>query len=249
MKMNKIITLSILSLLPTILQAADYDASLNWARRVEIGFAVSGTVSKVNVSSGSIVKKGDALVELDARIFDARKSEARATFNSKNEDLIEANRELDRAMELFDRTVLSEHDLQMAKNGKTRATAEYKQAQTALVKANVDKDNSVLKAPYNAVVIRTMSEVGQNIRADLQSPVMVILGEAGKMIATAQLSAEQINGLQNGKSAKVTVDGKDYDGKVKSIAFEPVNGSYPVEVEFETGSKQLRAGIKASIRL
>ncbi|MGD8926538.1 MAG: biotin/lipoyl-binding protein, partial [Thioalkalispiraceae bacterium] len=97
--------------------AQEYDATLHWYQKTELGTVVSGIVKNVYVNVGDIVKKGDKLLQLDDSVSKAHVVEYRAKLQSAEEELKEAERERDRALELYDRTVLSQHELQVAKNG------------------------------------------------------------------------------------------------------------------------------------
>ena len=60
------------------LAAQELQATLHWARRVELGMPVSGVVQEVSVARGQHVAAGQALVTLDPRDFEARLAGASA---------------------------------------------------------------------------------------------------------------------------------------------------------------------------
>ena len=108
MKKNKLIyiTTSFLLFSHASVYAQEFTARLQWSQRVELGSPVNGIVEKVTVNVGDKVKKGDALVQLDNAVFKGHVNEYRAQLVSNQEVLKEAERERDRALELYDRTVL-----------------------------------------------------------------------------------------------------------------------------------------------
>ncbi|MGD8525442.1 MAG: efflux RND transporter periplasmic adaptor subunit [Thioalkalispiraceae bacterium] len=230
--------------------ALEFDATTGWANRIVMGSQVSGIVAVVNVSPGQQVKQGDVLMQLDQRLFKARYNKTRAQVASEKEALDEAERELERSLTLYEQTILAEHELQMARNAHKKAEADYKKALAENTHAKLDLEYSALVAPFDAVVLKVLRNKGESINARIETPLMLVIAEAGKMKATGAVSAEQLTGIKTGQSATVTISGKNYTGKVKAIGLEPVQGGklYPVEVEFAT-DELIRAGSRASVSL
>lgn len=244
--------LLLLSALPA--QALDVTARLHWSQRVEMSTPVSGVIQTVNVRIGQRVKKGAVLVSLDQRGFKAKQKMAQAKVNNLKEVQLEAKRQQDRAQELYDRTVLSDHDLQVAKNGYTAARSGYQTAQAELVQAKLDLEYSNLRAPFDAIVLQRSVEVGQTVISQLRPEPLLVVAASEKMIARGLIEQDDLNGDIHGKSATVIVDGKTYPGKVLQVGLEPVKSQksgtfYAIEVEFTTGQRTLRAGQEAKIKL
>lgn len=231
--------------------AQDIEAGLVWSKRVELSSPVSGVVDKVLVVSGSKVAKGDTLLQLDQRSFKTSVDKSEAEVKRTRAIRDEAKRELDRAQELYDRTLLSDHELQTAKNGHIEASARYQQAQAGLAQAKLEMEYSSIRAPFNAVVIKMLASEGLSISSELNSPVLAIIAEDGRMQARGVVSGSQLNSISLNQPARVEVNGKTYQGKVRAMSLEPANTAdqYHLDVEFETGGQLLRAGQKAKISL
>ena len=246
---NRLAFLLVLLLSSTVIKAQSLEATLSWSNRTELSSAVSGTITRVDVKAGQHVKKGTILTQLNQVLYTAQYNKAKAIRVSEKEALDEAKRELDRSLELYERTVLAEHELQIAKNNHKKALANYKKSQADFIKAEFDLGFSTIKAPFDAVVIKVLRKKSEIINASIEAPLMVVVAEAGKMIAQAGASSAMLDDIKVGRKASVDVNGKTYEGKVTFIGLEFLEGTnqYPVDVEFETGSTQLRAGMKASI--
>lgn len=241
----------LLLLASTKLPAADYEARLEWARRVELSTPVQGVVSEVRVQPGERVAAGSVLVQLDDRGFKAKLAEARARLKSLAAIRKEARRERERAIELYDRTVLSDHELQTAINNAKQAEADYEAAGAALVQAKLDMEYSSVRAPFDALVIKVTAEQGQTIINELQPTVLVTVADAGSMIARTSIAPDEVKHLKLGQTAVVKIDGKSHTGKIKSIGLEPVKGEmlYPVAVIFPLDQQRYRVGQSATIEL
>jgi RND family efflux transporter MFP subunit len=145
------------------------------ADRVELTTRVSGVVDQVLVRAGQSVKKGAILLRLDKTILQARLDEAIAELARAQADEADAKRELDRAQELFARTVSSTTELDAS-------TLRYTRAQTALTAANARRviaqknlDDAELKAPFDGVVGAVPGAPGTVVAVDCQPKTLVIL--------------------------------------------------------------------------
>ena len=157
--------------------AAGTPGTLEWARRVELSTPVSGVVATVNVEPGDQVDKGEALVALDQRGFHAEVLRARADKRRLAQALAEAKRQRNRAQELYDRTLLSQHDLDLAKIAYTTARAKYEAADAALIQAMLDLEYSTVRAPFAGVVLARPAQVGQTVVSRLRSVPLVVRAE------------------------------------------------------------------------
>jgi multidrug efflux system membrane fusion protein len=236
----------------TIVMAEEVEATLGWSKRVELSTSVNGLVQKVFAQAGKIVAKGEVLIQLDPRAFKADLKYAKANLNNAAGQDQEAKRELDRQTDMYDRTMLSEHDLQVAKNNFTAAQAKYHQAQSALTKAKLNLEYSAIRAPFNAIVISTKAEKGQVVASQVTPPVLVIVAEAQRMLARFYATAEKVNNFVVNQGVKVNAAGRIYQGKIFKIALEPdelKQGHYAVDVIFDSKDSVLRAGQKVTLDL
>ncbi len=237
---------------PPIAHAAGLDAKLHWVRKVVMSTPISGVVSSVKVQVGEYVMKGQVLVQLDNRLLSAnvvaQKAELKQALNSRDE----AQHELGRTQALYDMTSLSDHDLKLAIIDRDAQEAGYQEARAALLQAELDLEYSAVRAPFNAWVINRQVEVGQTVVSRQSVVPLVVLAEAGRMVARAKVSAAKAEKLRKGRDVGVTIDGKTYKGKILSIAMEPelkASDKYSVDSVFETGDKIFRAGQPAKVNL
>jgi RND family efflux transporter MFP subunit len=234
--------------------AAELEALLQWSRRVELSFPVNGVIKEVAVEPGQKVNRGEVLAQLDSRTFVSELRLAEAQLNSEKERLAEARRELDRAKELYERTVLSDHDLQMAELEVARALADYEVARNHHTHAGINLELSAIRAPFPALVIDVAAQPGQTVVSDLKPEQQLILAEAGAMLAQSSIGLDELAGLEPGQSLDVEVAGTRYPGTLLPIGLEQLATEggdlrYPLRVWFATGDTLLRAGQPARILL
>jgi len=253
-KFTKLLLITTLTILSSSLAIAEeFEATLDWSKRVELSTPVNGLVQKVFVQPGNFVARGDVLVQLDPRVFKANLKFAKAKLTNTYEESKETERELDRQHDMFDRSMLSEHDLQTAKNHHTAAHSSYLQAQADLTKAKLNLEYSAIRAPFNAVVIHSNTVKGQVVISEtVAPPILVVVAEAKRMLARFYVVGTKANEIVLNQGVKVTVANNSYQGKVKSIALESEpskQGLYAVDVIFDSKETLLRAGQKAIVSL
>jgi RND family efflux transporter MFP subunit len=151
-------------------------ASLSWAAdKLELTTRVSGVVDEVLVKTGQRVKKGTVLLRLGKTVLQARLDEATAEQARAQADEADARRELDRAQELFNRTVSSTSELEAATLRHARAQAALAAAGARRVIAQKDLDDADLMAPIDGVVSALPGGPGTVVTADCQPKTLVIL--------------------------------------------------------------------------
>jgi len=121
-----------------VASAGELPGTLAWGERISMGTLVSGMVAEVPVRAGQRVNKGDLLVALVGRGLRAEVAGAKAETLRADVLLKEAQLEDERATELYERTVLSEHERTQATIGLREAQAQAQRARARLVQARLD---------------------------------------------------------------------------------------------------------------
>lgn len=202
--------------------AVDVAATLAWSQKVELGTLVSGMVSKVHVRPGQVVKQGDALITLDDRGFRSQVGSGLAAYRHTKANLEEAEREDERALELYDRTVLSDFERNQALIALQSARAAHAAAQAALVAARLDLERSVVRAPFDGIVLSLNVAPGQTVISELQSQALVALADHRTLLARAQIDGARAGELSAGQALRATWRGQSLEARVSHVGFEPV---------------------------
>lgn len=143
---------------------------------VRLSTPVSGVVKEVYVQVGQRVKKGDRLLALDDTTLRARVMEAEAGGMRTKQEAEDADRELKRAQELYDRGVSSTTEFDAARLRHARAAANAKEAEARRIIAQKNLDDSVLRAPFDGVVKAREAEPGMVVPAQFDPPTLILLG-------------------------------------------------------------------------
>lgn len=236
---------------PFILLAEEMDAVLQWQRTVPMSTPVSGVVVEVNAQVGSRVDKGQVLLKLDDRARQAMVDALEAKLKSAENNRDESKRELERTQELYDRTLISDHELELTRIQRDESDALFRSARAALVQAEMDLQYSTIRAPFSAWVMQRNVEVGQTIVSELQAEPLVVLVDAKHMVARAQISGKQLKAARVGAKAKVIIGKAVYQGKISHAGLSPKQGTkdqYIIDVSFKPGEKIYRSGLPVRVR-
>jgi RND family efflux transporter MFP subunit len=156
-------------------------AATAWAADgVELTTRVSGVVETVLVKPGQNVRKGAVLLRLEPTLLRARLDEAAAEMTRAEVEEADAKRDLDRAQELYERTVSSTSELDAARTRHARAQAAVSAAGARRTIAQKNLDDAVLRAPFDAQVGAVPGMPGTVVAADCQPRPLVVLKPASR---------------------------------------------------------------------
>lgn len=219
-KQKTLLTIYLLTLC-SITQAALVDAKLDWADKQRLGFAVTGVVDTVLANAGNKVDKGEELAKLDRRPFNYQLKHCQAAIKKLEPQVFDAKLELNHAEELYERTVLSEVELQRI-DGKYKALV----AEQDMLKANCQMekwkaDKASLKAIQQSYILSSNIIPGMIISEENQASVYIELASATQATAISWLSAEQKLQLKSSAEIEVLFGQQGIPATLQSIDFQP----------------------------
>lgn len=225
---------------------------LDWGRQVELGTLVSGVVAEVPVEPGQRVEAGAELVRLDQRDFEVRVRRARAAVASAEPKLAEAVRELERTQELYDRTLLADHDVELARIALAQAESALEVAQADLTEAELELERSTVRAPFDAQVLAVQAVPGQVVVNRLQVVPLVTVADVGRPIVRARVPAERRAGLEIGQAVAVQAGGHTLRGRISGIETpSAADAAHALTVRLDgvEDTAALRPGLPAQVEL
>lgn len=237
------------------LNAQDISAVTDWYNRVTLTTVSSGMVGRVNAAVGDEVTKGSLLIELDQRQYQTRLAAAESRREAAMQMNSEARRELDRSLELYDRTLLSDHERKLAEIDAAKADAEFREAEARLMDVRLEKEYSRVNAPFGGLVVGVHVQSGQAVINRLETVPLVTLVEHQRMKAVAQVDERTLARLNTGDPVKIGVRGTWQEGAIDALGLDPVSQSssgplFRLEAVFSPAKGMgLRAGEQAVVRL
>lgn len=224
--------------------AAQLSGRLEWVDKIEMRVLEDGVIEKMNIKIGQAVKKGQILLMMDQRKAKAVLLKAKAMVARSVVQMDDAEDELKRAEELYDRGLIADEELKDAKIKIAAAKAETESAKAALALAEVTIERNILRAPINGIIISKNNHEGGIVYKTQQREPLFEIAPNGKMLARLLVSAPVLKRYRPGQKAKVLVNGKQYNGLVYSqgveaVRIEPSGAIYELDILFNHNPQDL----------
>jgi RND family efflux transporter MFP subunit len=142
-----------------VLSGSGYVVSAD--RYISIGVRVPGRIDHYLVEEGDHVRAGDALVQLDARDYQATVDRLVAMLRSAQAQAELKRAQLRRAESLAGSQVVSRDELDVRRAEAKAADAAVGQAEADLAAAKVSLEYTTLRAPTGGVILAKLKEVGE----------------------------------------------------------------------------------------
>jgi RND family efflux transporter MFP subunit len=130
-------------------------------RYISIGVRVPGRIDAYEVQEGDFVRKGQVLVRLDDREYQAALQRTQANLELAQANLILKRKQAERKKELHEKGLLATQELDIAENELAVAQATVRQHEAEVSSAQVNLDYTQLTAPTNGIVLAKLKEVGE----------------------------------------------------------------------------------------
>jgi RND family efflux transporter MFP subunit len=170
-------------------------------RKAAVASKATGRLEWLGVMEGSHVKKNEVIARLESRDVAAARDQAAANvqvatanLDHARAELREAERNLTRWRELSQDKLISELELDtaVARADKARAAAQSSEAAIAVARANlkaaeVALDQTLIRAPFDGVVLTKNANVGDNI-----TPFSSAMDTKGAVVTIADMSTLEV---------------------------------------------------------
>ncbi len=199
--------------------AQTYKVESQFADVRKLSFYFDGLVSRVLVSVGEQVNQGDILAIMDQRLLDIEIQEKKQQIDEIRPAFDEVEKDYQRALELYDRSVLADKDLETAKVAFEKQKARLSLAKSRLKYLELKKAYYQLKSPYRAVIIENKFYPGILIRNNMHLSSWITLASRDKLAFYLTLPISNRH-YKLGESLVVHFNKKRYSAKIKSIEYK-----------------------------
>lgn len=245
--------------------------TLNPVETVDVGTQISGTIKELFFDYNSVVKEGQLIALMDSATQEAEVAQARASLQSAEADVLDAEAALDVAAKDLARTkALAERDLiakadvdadvstwLRAKATLAASKAKVTEYQAALDKTLTNLGYTKIYSPVDGVVVSKSVEEGQTVAASYQTPsIAEIARDLTQMQVEVNVDEADIGGVNDGQSAVFTVDAYPtltFNGEVTQVRLSPTEEdnvvTYTVIVKVQNPDGKLLPGMTANVSL
>ncbi len=140
--------------------------------RAELRPQVSGRITEIRFKDGHYVEKGDILIVIDPRPYEAALKQAEANLATAKTRETLAEKEYNRAEELVKKKAVSESLLDTRGNNYRVAKADVLAAEAMVETAKINIDYAYVKAPINGKVSRAEITVGNLVQSGTNAPLL-----------------------------------------------------------------------------
>jgi RND family efflux transporter MFP subunit len=175
---------------------------------------LAASVAEVAAIPGRSVRSGTVLVRLEEKETDGALEGARAALLASRSALDLARRNRARYEKLEGRQAAAAVELERVRQDEAAAAAAVAAAEAALRRAETDRAQTVLTAPFDAVVVEKWVSPGD--LAAPGRPLVRVASIAGRRVEAAP-GEDQASRLEEGEPLEVVVGGRTWTGRVAEI--------------------------------
>lgn len=232
---------------------------------------VSGYITEVKVTEGQKVQKGDVLVKIDSRDYQSFADSAKSELQSLEARMKDAEKNFQRIKSLFSQSVVSAQQYDSTLANYHEIKSKYDAASARLAQAQLNLENTEIKAPSNGIIARKSAEVGQ-----LAAPGAALVGfvSSERRWIMANFKETELTGIKIGNAVEIEIDAipdSHFKGEVESISsatgatftllppdnatgnFTKVVQRVPVKIKFvnlqQEDFEKIQAGLSATIKV
>jgi len=157
-----------------IVLTSSYPATLEGKQTVEIRPRIPGYITEMHVDEGDLVTEGQVLFSLNSEEFEQEVRSARANIQAAEAGVSTAKDEVERLQNLVDKDIVSNYQLQSAKNALKSNKATLAQAQARLKNAQVNLEYTKVKSPASGIIGTIPYRIGSLVNSNISQPLTVV---------------------------------------------------------------------------
>jgi HlyD family secretion protein len=229
--------------------------TLNAVRTVSVGTQVSGQIAELLVDYNDTVKKGQLLARIDPTLQQQAVTDAQASVERAQAQLLQAQRDNNRNRELMSDGLVARSVYETTDSSLAVARANVKSARVSLDRAKQNLEYTNIYAPIDGVVVERNVDDGQTVAASLSAPqLFLIANDLRNMQILASVGEGDIAQIKEGQKVKFTVQalsGQTFEGAVQQVRLQSATSenvvNYTVVVSVANPEKKLLPGMTARV--
>jgi HlyD family secretion protein len=227
---------------------------------IEVKSKASGQITRMPVETGSQVKAGDLLVQVDTRDVKNQYDQAAADLRSAQASLEVAQSQKKRSDDLYATRIITTQEFETAQLQLTQAQGAIVRATTNVDLAQQRLEDATVIAPVNGTIIDKPVSLGQVIASATGSvsggTTLLKMADLTKVRVRALVNETDIGNVRAGQATRVTVDAypeRPFQGVVEKIEPQAVVQQsvtmFPVIVSLENNEGLLKPGMNGEVSM
>ena len=227
---------------------------------VEVKSKASGQITQMPVETGSMVKPGDLIVQLDTRDVKNQYDQTLADVRAAEAKLQVSEAQKKRSDDLFGARIVTAQEHETAALDYANSQAQLVRARTNLDLAQQRLEDATVRAPINGTVIEKTVSLGQVITSGTSSlgggTTLIKMADLNQVRVRALVTEADIGTIASGLSATVTVDAypdRPFRGSVEKIEPQAVVQQsvtmFPVLITLSNREGLLKPGMNGEVSI
>lgn len=227
---------------------------------VKISANISAEIIGLYVKEGDDVRRGQLLVKLDSTKYRAAVERAKSNKKSREANLLKAQSDYKRALDLYRQKLTSQADLETAEANLKLAESQLEQAEADLKQAVDDLSKTKLYSPLDGTVTQVNKEIGEIALGSMfQADVILVVSDLSRMEVISEVDENDVVLVSSGDTTKIEVDAipdTAFTGIVSEIAHTATTTgrgtqeeitNFEVKIAILDKEKKLRPGMSATV--
>lgn len=229
--------------------AAEFSGDVRARVESRLGFRVGGKIVSRKVDVGSIVKRGQVLMQLDPQDLQLAQAQANAGLKAAESNRDLALAEMKRYQELREKNFVSQAVLDGKETAFKAAQASYEQALAAYRNQSNQAGYTTLVANADGVVTGVDAEVGQVVGAG--NPV-VRVAQAGEKEIVIGIPEDKVDTLRRITDVRVRTwarPNESIPGKLRELSpvADPATRTYTAKISIPNAPESVKLGMTAYV--
>lgn len=227
---------------------------------VEVKSKASGQITEMPVETGTLVKPGDLIVQLDTRDVKNQYDQALADVRAAEAKLQVSEAQKKRSDDLFAARIITAQEHETAALDYANSQAQLVRARTNLDLAQQRLEDATVRAPIAGTVIEKTVSLGQVITSGTSSlgggTTLIKMADLNQVRVRALVTEADIGTIQPGMQATVTVDAypdRPFRGAVEKIEPQAVVQQsvtmFPVLITISNLEGLLKPGMNGEVSI
>jgi HlyD family secretion protein len=193
--------------------------------KASVSAKIPGRLEYLGVTEGSEVRAGEIMARIESADYGARLAAAKALVERTRAELEQAQRDFSRTRAMREQGLVSQAELEAGETSVGVLEAALRAAEAEAHVADVNLENTRVRAPFDGTVLRKDAEVGEYVApaaagGGLTRTAIVTMADLATLEVEVDVNEAYIAQIQKDQPARITLDAypdTSFAGRVRQV--------------------------------